>query len=100
MSSDRSELVSCAQVTVTLQVEQSRRACDAVAHGEADCAIIGGDVPEDLASVLQVRHKSPSCVLCTPQGFCHQTRREYRRGGDASLACALKSSRAYMCMRE
>lgn len=39
---------------MTLQVEQSRRACDAVARGEADCAIIGGDVPEDLAPVLQV----------------------------------------------
>lgn len=43
-----------AQVTVTLQVEQSRRACDAVARGEADCAIIGGDIPEDLESILQV----------------------------------------------
>jgi DNA-binding transcriptional LysR family regulator len=41
-------------VTVTLQVDQSRRACDAVARGEADCAIIGGDVPEELTSMLQV----------------------------------------------
>ena len=47
-------MVPVVQVTVTLQVEQSRRACDAVARGEADCAIIGGDVPEDLAPVLQV----------------------------------------------
>ena len=36
-------------------VEQSRRACSAVANGEADCAIIGGDVPDELAHVLKVR---------------------------------------------
>ena len=35
-------------------VEQSRRACSAVASGEADCAIIGGDVPDELAHVLKV----------------------------------------------
>ena len=35
-------------------VEQSRRACSAVANGEADCAIIGGDVPDELAHVLKV----------------------------------------------
>lgn len=42
-------------------VEQSRRACSAVANGEADCAIIGGDVPDELAHVLKVgisRHSS------------------------------------------
>ena len=54
----------CAQVTVTLQVEQSRRACDAVARGEADCAIIGGEVPDELADVLQVAPASLSS--CTP----------------------------------
>lgn len=47
--------VSAGQVTVSLLVDQSRRACDAVAQGEADCAIIGGEVPEELAPVLQVK---------------------------------------------
>ena len=61
-------MVSCAQVTVTLQVEQSRRACDAVAHGEADCAIIGGDVPEDLASVLQVITSPLAVYFAHPKG--------------------------------
>ena len=42
------------QVAVHLMVEQSRRACSAVANGEADCAIIGGDVPDELAHVLKV----------------------------------------------
>ncbi|KAK9916423.1 hypothetical protein WJX75_002429 [Coccomyxa subellipsoidea] len=55
-------------VTVTLQVEQSRRACDAVARGEADCAIIGGDVPEDLAPVLQVTpYANDELVLIVPR---------------------------------
>ena len=43
-----------AQVAVHLMVEQSRRACSAVANGDADCAIIGGDVPDELAHVLKV----------------------------------------------
>ncbi len=49
----RSE-VAFMQVAVHLMVEQSRRACSAVANGEADCAIIGGDVPDELAHVLKV----------------------------------------------
>lgn len=40
-------------------VEQSRRACSAVANGEADCAIIGGDVPDELAHVLKVSPWGP-----------------------------------------
>ena len=40
-------------------VEQSRRACSAVANGEADCAIIGGDVPDELAHVLKVGSLPP-----------------------------------------
>ena len=43
------------QVTVTLAVENSRRACDAVARGDADAAIIGGEVPQELASQLEVQ---------------------------------------------
>ncbi|BDA41067.1 probable ruBisCO transcriptional regulator [Coccomyxa sp. Obi] len=55
-------------VTVTLQVDQSRRACDAVARGEADCAIIGGDVPEDLEAILQVTpYAHDELVLIVPR---------------------------------
>ena len=65
-----------AQVAVHLMVEQSRRACSAVANGEADCAIIGGDVPDELAHVLKVRsgrnralgsmlRRSPPAVQCS-----------------------------------
>ncbi len=43
---------------MTLAVENSRRACDAVARGDADCAIIGGEVPAELADALQAR-RSP-----------------------------------------
>lgn len=60
----RSNLSSCntAQVTVTLAVENSRRACDAVARGEADCALIGGEVPRDLADALQVQTLQTPCL--------------------------------------
>ena len=34
------------------QVEQSRRVCDAVAHGRVDCAIVGGEIPEELRPSL------------------------------------------------
>ncbi|KAK9831888.1 hypothetical protein WJX81_005804 [Elliptochloris bilobata] len=39
-------------IEVTLQVEQSRRVCGALAHGQVDCAIIGGEVPEELRQCL------------------------------------------------
>ncbi len=35
------------------QVDQSRRVCDAVAAGAVDCAIIGGEVPAELAHSLR-----------------------------------------------
>lgn len=62
-----------AQVTVTLQVEQSRRACDAVARGEADCAIIGGDVPEDLEAILQVCLQALPAMDYMSQPYLHPT---------------------------
>lgn len=34
------------------QVDQSRRVCDAVAHGRVDCAIVGGEIPEELRPSL------------------------------------------------
>ncbi|CAK0737405.1 hypothetical protein CVIRNUC_000907 [Coccomyxa viridis] len=55
-------------VAVHLMVEQSRRACSAVANGEADCAIIGGDVPDELAHVLKVTpYASDELVLIVPR---------------------------------
>ena len=34
-------------------MDQSRRVCDAVAGGQLDVAIIGGEVPEDLQASLK-----------------------------------------------
>ena len=34
------------------QVDQSRRVCEAVAGGELDVAIVGGDIPLELADSL------------------------------------------------
>ena len=42
------------QVVVTLGVDISRRVCAQVASGAFDCAIIGGDVPEELGTGLEV----------------------------------------------
>lgn len=40
------------KVVVSVQVDPSRRICDAVAGGELDVAIIGGDIPLELADTL------------------------------------------------
>lgn len=37
---------------VGVQVDPSRRICDAVAGGELDVAIIGGDIPLELVDTL------------------------------------------------
>lgn len=44
-------------VLVHLQVENTRRCCAAVARGEVNIGIVGGDVPRELEHLLQV----PSC---------------------------------------
>lgn len=36
-----------------MQVDNSRRICDAIAKSELDLAIIGGDIPAELADCLQ-----------------------------------------------
>ena len=43
-----------AQITLQMQVERSRRVCEAVARGETDVALVGGEVPTELCDVLQV----------------------------------------------
>lgn len=45
--------VGSSSSTWPLQVDQSRRICDAVAGGQLDVAIIGGEVPEDLQASLK-----------------------------------------------
>lgn len=38
-----------------LQVENTRRCCAAVARGEVNIAIVGGEVPKELEHLIQVR---------------------------------------------
>lgn len=42
------------EVLVHLQVENTRRCCAAVARGEVNIAIVGGDIPRELEHLLQV----------------------------------------------
>ena len=37
-----------------LQVENTRRCCQAVTRGHVDIAVVGGEFPHDLAHLLQV----------------------------------------------
>ena len=37
-----------------LQVENTRRCCQAVTRGHVDIAVVGGEIPHDLAHLLQV----------------------------------------------
>ena len=43
------------EVLVHLQVEKTRACCAAVAAGEANIAIVGGEVPRELEHLVQVR---------------------------------------------
>ena len=55
------------EVTVQLQVENTRRCCQAVTRGHVDIAIVGGEIPHDLAHLLQARHtRSRPAVLSGP----------------------------------
>ena len=47
------------EVTVQLQVENTRRCCQAVTRGHVDIAIVGGEIPHDLAHLLQARRPRP-----------------------------------------
>jgi DNA-binding transcriptional LysR family regulator len=42
------------EVLVHLQVENTRRCCAAVARGEVNIAIVGGEIPRELEHLLQV----------------------------------------------
>ena len=46
-----------------LQVENTRACCAAVAAGEANIAIVGGEVPRELEHLLQVRGEQSSHPL-------------------------------------
>ncbi len=42
------------EVLVHLLVENTRRCCAAVARGEVNLAIVGGDIPRELEHLIQV----------------------------------------------
>ena len=54
-------------VSAALTVDATRRVCDAVAAGALDAAIVGGDVPADLAPSLSVApYAADEIVLVVP----------------------------------
>ena len=56
-------------VALQLAVENTRRCCAAVARGEADIALVGGEVPADLARLLRVEeYAEDEVVLILPPG--------------------------------
>ena len=56
-------------VALQLAVENTRRCCAAVARGEADIALVGGEVPADLAKLLRVEeYAEDEVVLILPPG--------------------------------
>jgi DNA-binding transcriptional LysR family regulator len=57
------------RVTVQLTVDSTRRACEGVAAGALDAAIVGGGVPADLAPKLTVSpYAADEVVLIVPAG--------------------------------
>ena len=50
-------------VALQLAVENTRRCCAAVARGEADIAVVGGEVPSDLARLLRVEEYAEDEVV-------------------------------------
>ena len=60
------------EVLVHLQVENTRACCAAVAAGEANIAIVGGEVPRELEHLLQARglvavsQRSMASPACSP----------------------------------
>lgn len=42
------------EVLVHLQVENTRRCCAAVARGEVNIALVGGEIPRELEHLMQV----------------------------------------------
>lgn len=53
------------------QVDPSRRVCDSVAKGELDVAIIGGEVPPDLAASVRAVTYAEDQLVCIYH--CHYT---------------------------
>lgn len=51
-----------------LQVENTRACCAAVAAGEANIAIVGGEVPRELEHLLQVWGKNLASLLMECKG--------------------------------
>ena len=51
-----------------MQVDSSRPVCEAVAGGELDAAIVGGDIPEELADTLTA---VPYAEARPPRCFVH-----------------------------
>ncbi|KAK9867694.1 hypothetical protein WJX84_007850 [Apatococcus fuscideae] len=57
------------QVTVSVQVEASRKLCSRVAKGEVDAALIGGEVPIEIRHVLRTDvFAEDELVLIVPRG--------------------------------
>ena len=65
------------EVTVQLQVENTRRCCQAVTRGHVDIAIVGGEIPHDLAHLLQAR-RAP-LMACWPS-LKHRVAEQEQRG--------------------
>ena len=53
-----------------LQVENTRRCCQAVTRGHVDIAIVGGEIPHDLAHLLQVDCLGLIAVGSHPHACC------------------------------
>ena len=76
-------------VAMQLAVENTRRCCAAVARGEADIALVGGEVPADLAKLLRIEeYAEDEVVLILPPGHeaakRAQEEQEARKPGSSS----------------
>ena len=62
-------------VDVALQVDSTNRICSAVAEGDVDCAVIGGEVPRDLERSLHTalyRHDELALIISPRHPFAQQ----------------------------
>ena len=70
------------QVSINLVVENTRRCCQAVARGELDFAVVGGQIPPDVKHLLLVSacEVSPEhCLVLAQQSLssCWQARLKF-----------------------
>ena len=53
------------QVSVQLQVDNTRRCCQAVVDGHVDVAVVGGVIPSDLEHLIQVTLHTTAQLACS-----------------------------------